>query len=47
MAESTVLGHHGNPFDMQLPYLLPLSEHYSTVYFVLKINAYVYYLILM
>lgn len=34
MAEPTVLGHHGNPFDMQLPYLLPLSEHYSTVYFV-------------
>lgn len=33
MAELTVPSHHGNPFDMQLPYLLPISELYSTIYF--------------
>lgn len=34
MAELTVPSHHGNPFDMQLPYLLPISELYSAIYFV-------------
>lgn len=34
MVELTVPSHHGNPFDMQLPYLLPTSELYSAIYFV-------------
>lgn len=35
MAEPTVPSHHSNPFDMQLPYLLPILELYSPIYFVL------------
>lgn len=34
MAEQTVPSHHSNPFDMQLPYLLPILELYSHIYFV-------------
>lgn len=45
MAELTVPSHHGNPFDMQLPYLLPISELYSTIYFVSLYKIYTHHYI--
>lgn len=38
MAEPTVPSHHGNPFDMQLPYLLPISELYSSFTLCLRLK---------